>query len=726
MAQPETSHKRRASEDWERSPAVKYQKVYYDVGQGHSCDYRSVSMTSDEPQSLDDQLSALATSFQRLRISSAFEQLPDEILSGILEHLAPDAIEVGPGTSLLDRQRSAKWQSFFASRSDVINFGLVNKRFNRIANPFRYRSLLVSQPFSLCRLVMSFLMDPSLASQVRHLSAALVLDSHQTVIAVAKAWKLLCWTHLPRHTPRFPCFHPYWNVFNWLGGLNHENPKYPSALFCTMLSFTNRLESLNFRADPPQDNPPTIRSPLWNWFLDDENPFAEADNSIPKGIVVGFPSREQLSSCPTWPPPNLRDITIESDLRGEGSTVFKLDVVPHVDGVEHRYALVNSGLSTRNPVELLKRETIRAMSGSEHTALRSYLDGIMRIPELEDADDDVHAHVETLKSLTFTPVPTPINITAARKLEATLKLLPLEWSPRLSVRRKRVAFSLNEFLHDGKQGRTLDQTISMKNLDTLTLRAEKVAFGCPSVENPSRFATGRLSLQRRLLDDTAPYGQCLKHLHLLLRMEEPVTASMYLPGDGRITGLHRLAKLKELSITTEGLFGGWHMLRPLFGGPEFVEALTGPVNPYGRVDELDDVPVSNGDVDGDGDGEKLRAIVEDLPHLETLRLIDWYAAYANPIQLPITKQSAATGAKQDWVTKLAALQKSMMLGLRKLAPILKERRPSVKHVTFWIHKWDNTAADAVWPDWSKSKDGLKKMKKVYKEAGITLRVVKGA
>jgi len=712
-----------AIEDWnhERFPLVHWDRGAFPIKKRRSYYFRTYQERVSRhlakpplPPTDDADIRALTDELRCLRLGITLQSLPDEILCRIVEYLAPEPVAIGlhTNTSLRDRlgDSSDKWGNFFGDRANITNLCLVNARFNSIASSFLYRNIFLSRPASLIQLLRSTIRTPSLQRQVRHLNCDINFNSDSTREEMMNEYR--------RN-----------GVVDKSSLIVSGGTGYAWKKFFRLLSRLNRLESLGlFHAKPSRS---TGRPGSWLWFTDEENPFADCF------------IQDRLFDM-RWPPAFLRDVTIDTGEEEQARSFIHINVVPRADVADHRRILDRSGFEVDDLVNLLKPAAIHSLQASDHLDLRSYLDGLKRIPEIDNANVELHDHIDNLMSLTYHPDPTASEFdrVAARELAHTLRLLTTAFSTRLLTRSKHLAFGLNDFVDVPTTVRPIDSAISMTNVESLEIR-DSGHF------DEELIRRSRGSLQWALLKQETPFSR-LKRLRLLLRVPRPVTTTIY-DRIGRLRNLSRLSRLEELTITMEGLFGSTRNLGQLFGGANFAEA--------------DDGKDDDNDPRDFVETEALEDIVSGLPgHLETLRIVDWYHEYSEPARLlPIRigdvdeAEEPRSGRKgddicdQDCVQRLSALQHAMMAALSKLAPVLKAHS-RVKKVVFWVHKWNVPDGDDVWSNWSqapaetadsteaeasptrtkkkgaqkqktKSTSNLRKLKREYKDLGLTLRVV---
>ena len=673
------------------------------------------------PSVTTDEMNLLVQKLHRLRIRSLLDLLPNELLLCILNHLGPEpvALSFSPRVSLQGRTWYGieHWTGFFQARADILSLCRVNKRLNALATPLLYRNIFLSRPTSLVGLLANCVERPSLGRAVRHINCSISLGK-DTQAETVQAWNTVSMerlAHLDLDPSRPPTFKKlsYWFTAFLIG--RGKSDQLTVAIFNTLLTLTNRLEGLALLLSAP-DRSQAPRSVLWNWLLDEANPFADAPYSFPKVITAGTPTRQDLETTPCWPPPFLRDITVELDCYGEGANFIHLEVVPLADGLAAASKLQASALAM--PTKVFNSSAIRSLSAHGHINLSSYLDSLKRISDVEHSIRDLDAHIENLKSLIYSPTPDEIDNEAARELSQVLHHLPLRWSPRLSVRRKRLEFTLSDFIssNSATSPRWVELAINVSNVESLKLMGE------PSFVKP--LPVQAVYLQPRLLRSQTPFSS-LKELQLYLRLDKTQSATVY-GRQGRLRNLVNLGSLKSLVIPLEALFGPRRQLVQQFNLRDLVASP--PAGP---------LPV----------GQTVGQIISELPpHLEELQLVDWYHQYhswarecaihsSTPTDGVVqgaggTASTSRLGSPADWkpgcVGRLEELQKLIVAALTNLASVLQEERPSIKRVIFRVNDWDSEDMRKVWLDWAKGKRGVRQLKKVYKEGKMTLRVVQNA
>ncbi|KAK0708532.1 hypothetical protein B0H67DRAFT_590495 [Lasiosphaeris hirsuta] len=777
---PRMMGKRAAPEEWPDSPS-KVTKldddcididIDIDIGSGHSHSSNTSPTLPDytdfDTSMLTAKLEQLTTRLEKLRLPSPFELLPSEIVLQILEHVAPEPIAIQPGTSLWDRT-TEKWEVFICGRQDLINFSRTSKRMHALANDLKYRNVFISRPKSMCQLLVHLIKNPWMAPLMRHFTSAIALASliegnHETTLEMSAAWRHLSCLHLGGLVPdpNLAPDHPYKRLSDWFchGPVTTlDTPRFVYVVFFTLLCFGNRLESLSFLLPAPGRH--NVRcSPVWSWFLHEGSPFDGRDSCVPRDLITWLPSGEQLANGPCWPPPCLRDVTIEfgqsrdfksydplaiggDRLLGMTNSATRqlirparepaanenfihLDIVPHADAVTYAKILAQSGLSPEALAKFVKSpfSTIPHLSDPDHLTLRSCLDALaVHVPDLTD----LHDHLATIGATTYCADPAsrpPISPEQTRLLTRTLALLPTDWSPRLSIRAKRLALPIDdafgyEYAISGR--RRIENMLCMHNVEALTLHV-------PSSPRTKCDWYRRESRLDSVLAKKSPFLAHLEELHLPLRMNALETSHVY-GFEGRVgLGLGRLVKLRELTVTMEGLFGGLKEWPRMFGSS---------VGFYPMVPANGDDWASYSALFGKEDG--LEELVASLPPtLETLTLIDWYGEYADAKNmLPrAVKGLAVDRAGEDkltWVKKLSDMQEAVADGLFNLAPFVA-KMPRLKKIVYLVHKWDDAEADALWPAWcvrthkptSKATE-LKRLKKRYSTFGIRLSVkIKGS
>lgn len=120
---------------------------------------------------------------KNLKLAPSFGQLPDEVLTAILELLVPQPVTLqgGTGTSLCNLNTS-EWAAFFARRRDLLNLRRVSQRLGTLVEPLLYRNLVIQGPKSVAVLLCGLIRDPSLGPRIRHISSAIALGSPETAV----------------------------------------------------------------------------------------------------------------------------------------------------------------------------------------------------------------------------------------------------------------------------------------------------------------------------------------------------------------------------------------------------------------------------------------------------------------------------------------------------------------------------------------------------------------
>ena len=723
---PSRPGKRPASLDWDVS--TRAEKIPRRVGTRTLLQGRNIPKSCH--QNFDSIVVALTDQLRRLHIRDpvGLHSLPDKILLQILEHLAPLRPVIQSETSLENRC-TPRWHEFFADRRNLHAAALVNKRFYQLAKPLLCRTVFISQPRSLSKLFLQLVATPAERALIRHFICAVPLKDDQTRAETESLWKDVVFADTYRAVRR-KADQPTQHMLLWFHLVGYSQrtslPSFASVILASLLCVVPRLQSLDVHlGEPPLGAGNRSVHTLWRWFLDDIDPWIENDVTLPKTTHSGELSKEQLAVSPCWPPPFLRDVTVEFALSNDKlrSGFVHLDVVPHADAIQHteliRSELVRgTALKFNKAADLLKPSNIQQLDGLDHISLLSYLDGLKRIPDIEYGGTELGDYIEALKSMVYSSTPPEINRQAAKELTKAVNLLPIHWSKRLSTRSKKIHLPLSLFL----EGRRFERIMTMDNVTSLTLYAD----GDSEVTEPI------YELENRLLGLGALW-QHLEELSLPLRMNQEMNAVAF-PGYDGLHGLKALLRLNKLSITWEALFGPPEMLTKMFGGPRC--SLDPPYDRDAneRTFIVEAADLCNYVVEcADDHGESLNRVVEDLPpELEELRLIDWYGQYTEPdLRLPViidTKAMILDGEDEvvkipSWTCRLADIQAAVVHGLRKLAPVLKSRRPSVKRLVFHVHHWNDKEAYAVWTEWGRNPRGLRALRREFSAVGIALKVL---
>lgn len=522
------------------------------------------------------------------------------------------------------------------------------------------------------------------------------------------------------------------------------NRRAGQAFFCAILCLTNRVETLNLHlpnmlalsADPRLRS--GSLSSLWKWFLDDTNPFAEFSKVIPMNVTAGWPTTPQLLERPCWPPPFLRNLTVEiSPHNGDcapGSYVH-LDVVPPIDAWQHAALLKLNGLALFDPVDLLRPCRLRNLSPAEMLCVTGYLDGLQRIPYIADSSDTMNTHLERLKHFDNYLSSPDYDQASAQGLARILSLLPApgRWNSRLLTRSKALSLPMSAlFLLD------FGQLAPPSSISGLTFRYD-IGDSCPR----PRFGFGPRGcrLQTKLFGPKTckAYMASLEELHLPLRhptnLAGPASSGIdRLRLSSAETGSY-LPRLKVLELTTEALFGSLLNMHRVFRGERFTRSST-----LGSCDRsrFDDIPHTSA-IAPNPSTRDLEAIVDELPPaLTELKLIEWWFHFSEPMIMPVrsTQRKPSVGEEEEgWPERYKHVQRAFVAGLRELAGVLRERRPSVNKVTVVVHSWttarylgealdeDKREAGHVWMSWAREKMvGLKALKRMFRDKGIVLKV----
>ncbi|KAK1754204.1 hypothetical protein QBC47DRAFT_403589 [Echria macrotheca] len=662
-------------------------------------------------------MSTISQTLENLSLTSPFERLPDEVLLQIVEYLAPEPVPVNSRNQL--RYRTGKrWDGFFTDRTNLHRVCLVNRRLNRIATPLVYRTIFLSRPQSLRRLFLTLLFDPPRASLIRHVNSAVDLEtawSHWSQEAASELPAALESSFLHRQQGGFMAL----ELVAWRSWLqlhvqagNRDN-NLPAIIFCAILSLANRLESLGFLSEGPQ--PGHRRPDLWNWFLDEHHRFAQWGMSIPpvlENVRGGDFTPDTSLGLPRWPPPFLREVALECSFGDRGSIFIDLDIVPHMDALQHASLLKTCGFS-QQPLHLLKPSVIRGLDGIEHGTARNYFDGLLRIPSVADASPSVHRHIEVLKSLAHSVTPQDLDHDALKQLSRQVETFPLDWSPRLTTLAKSMTVTIESL--DLIRADLIEKKMNMLNVRSLTVRDEPTP--CDLFSRRANRGTAKSILEKRILQLDTPWDH-LESLELLIKSSPSSDGICF--GKHGLSGFDRLSDLKRLRLPMEALFGCTANLRKVFGG--------GIYAPMG-MDKSRQMALIDSPVYYD-EGETLEDIIEHLPpDLATLHLIDWYEEYTEPRELLPVRLDVGGWPRLDvdWITRLAELQQGIVEALGKLAKCLKNTRPTVKRVVFQVHRFDgrfdDPAANKLWMEWGMRKDGQKALRKLYRWQGIEFKVV---
>lgn len=638
---------------------------------------------------------------------------------------------------------------YLKGRNNIKSLCLVNKRTRRLATPLLYQSVLIWQPKHLWALGRAFATDTSLALHVRHFNCAVNLEEAGTAVA-SHVWEL--W-QFPNHWTGdgIGASHPYHRFSNWFVQCEAVyssrfilNRRAGQAFFCAILCLTNRVETLNLHlpnmfalaADPRLRSGPV--SSLWKWFLDDTNPFAEFSKVIPMAVTTGSPTTPQLLERPCWPPPLLRKITVEispdHDACAPGSYVH-LDVIPPIDAWRHAALLKLNGLALFDPVDVLRPCRLRKLSPAEILCVTGYLDGLQRIPYIADSSDTMITHLERLKHFDNYLSSPDYDHASAQGLARVLRLLPApgRWNSRLLTRSKALSLPMWAlFLLDFRQ------LSPPSSISALTFRYD---MGDPGPTPSLGFFQRGYFMQTKLFGPAVckAYMASLEELHLPLRyptnLAGPVSFGIdRLKLSSAETGSY-LPRLKVLELTTEGLFGSLLNMHRVFGGERFTRSST--VGCCDRLD-IDGIPHTSPMAPSPSTRD-LEAVVDELPPaLTELKLIEWWFYFSEPMIMPVrfTQRKPSMGEMEEgWPERYKHVQRAFVAGLRELARVLGERRPSVNKVTVVMHSWttgqywgealdeDKREAGQVWMSWARQKTvGLRALKRVYRDKGIVLKV----
>ncbi|KAK0743007.1 hypothetical protein B0T18DRAFT_174097 [Schizothecium vesticola] len=730
-----------------------------------------------EPEAFDSSLDDLVDALKMLHITTPFERLPNEVLLKIFEELAPTPVAPRGNTSLGSIRRvvqlehsppvaqgtTSHWAEYLNGRNNIKTLCLVNKRTRLLATPLLYRSILIWQAQHLWALGRAFAIDPSLPSHVRHFNCAVDLEQADTTVT-PHAWE--SW-QFPNHWmgKDTGASHPYHRFSRWFVQCEAANnsslaPNYRAgqAFFCAILCLTNRVETLNVQLPVMLDTrlgpraAGTVPS-LWRWFLDDTNPFAEFSKVIPMTVTAGSPTEAQLLGRPCWPPPFLRNITVEISPDGLSGSYVHLDVIPPIDALQHAALLKLNGLAPFDPVDVLRPSRLRKLSPAEMLCVTGYLDGLQQIPYIADSSDAMTTHLDRLKAFDAYLSSPDYDHTSARGLAQILRLLPAPgtWNSRLLTRSKSLSLPLWAlFVLD------FGQLEPPSSISTLTFRYDVVdSRPLPGLE----ILLTRHRLQTHLLDPTACPAciPTLEELHLPLRIPIFLTNLAYFGRGGRLrlssaeTGSY-LPDLKVLELTTEALFGALVNMHGVFGGRRFITVGHPPADGEMPITHVapsttttsSSVAPSTAATDPLTRG--LEALVDELPPaLKELKLLEWWWPFSEPVMMParFTQRRppsavAPVGEKEErWPKRYKHVQRAFVAGLEELAGVLGEKRPSVDKVTVVVHSWtsgqyyagaavaeeDKREAGRVWMSWAKEKKvGLKALKKVFRDKGIAFKV----
>lgn len=637
---------------------------------------------------------------------------------------------------------------YLKGRNNIKNLCLVSKEIRSLATPLLYQSILISRSKHLWALGRAFATDPSLATHVRHFNCAVNLEEAGTAVA-SHVWELY---QFPNHWmgDGIGAAHPYHRFANWFvqcealySSRYTLNRRAGQAFFCAILCLTNRLETLNlhlpsmfaFAVDARLRSGPV--SSLWKWFMEDTNPFAEFSKVIPMDVTPGSPTTPQLLERPCWPPPLLRNITVEINDKGDcapGSYIH-IDVVPPIDAWRHAALLKLNGLALFDPVDVLRPCRLRKLSPAEMLCVTGYLDGLQRIPYIAESSDAMTTHLDRLKDFdTYLSSP-DYDATSARELSQILSLLPGPgiWNSRLLTRSKALSLPMSAlFLVDFRQ------LAPPSSISSLTFRYD---IGDSSPRPGSAFVPRGCPLQTKLFGTAAcrTYMASLEELHLPLRNPTnnagpPSSGIDRLKLSSAETGSH-LPCLKVLELTTEALFGSLLNMHRVFRGARFTRPSTA-----GHHDRssLDDIPQTSATAPNPSTRD-LGAIVDELPPaLTELKLIEWWCHFSEPMTMPFrfAQRKPSVGEEEEgWPERYKHVQRAFVAGLRELAGFLGERRPSVSKVTVVVHSWttaqclgealdeDKREAGEVWMSWAREKVvGLKVLRRMYRDKGIVLKV----
>ncbi|KAK4110864.1 hypothetical protein N656DRAFT_183756 [Canariomyces notabilis] len=672
----------------------------------------------------DSTLAALADDLGGLAMARTLDVLPDEILTSIFEYLIPQPVALGNGTSLCNRL-VWEWTSYCIAKADLVRLCRVSRRIYTIARPLLYRNILITRPYGLCLLLCNLVRNPWLGRHIRHISSAISLEDPDTVSRCGRAWECLSTLFLDhlQLDGDIGQDHSFWKVRSWFkqhAANNVTDPLFPSMVLCAILCLANKIETLYLLLREPSPDFP--RSVMWTWFLDDANSSVESHHSIPQGITTstGYPPWEQLNETPCWPPPFLWKVVIEFGDYG-GCNLVTCYMIRHIDsgiymhqrdkfcvpGMEDTLTALNQG---RYP-----RSSIVRLTAEEHSHFNGYLDSLMRLEffrnlRLKRFIDALKAMAHTqaipsrdLKAMAYTGTVHSRDLISSsqmtlRSLGEILSHMKRSWSPRLNVINKFLSIHVGDFLY--RLLPLTEKPIHIDNLVSLTLYSEP-----PRSSDMSELVTDRwrrydpmlssphrpLEFRLFALSQKAPK---LRELHLPLCMGPDLTAFIYGP-PGRLRWLDRLASLRTLTITMEGLFGKFARCAYIFD-----LLARQPPNAAGTAStkELEE--------------RMLRGLVEALPpSLARLNLIEWFGEYVN----------------EEWTasqkSRIEKYHRIIVMGLWKLPRFVKEQRPALKMIEFRSKPWEDLNSDALLEYWATiGRRAIFYVIKAYERHGVKLAI----
>jgi hypothetical protein len=622
----------------------------------------------------------------RLRDPTSLHSLPAEILQRIAEFLIPEPVTASERDDSFIRDRNQyKWSRFFDNRQSLVNLGRTSRRIRGIAGPLIYRNIFIEKPSNLCSLIINLAQNPSLGPLVRHITSAIDLRP-ENFDEVWKAWGAVL--------PRYPAARKGFNSpaaspillthlpENWPISEPGMRVELAGFLLATLLGLTNRIEVLGIllpehRGLPRNDhhNPP---STMWKWLLERGTwPFPNPHGQL-HGNTDSFnahpssPSLSQLQTEPYWPPPFLRDVSVEYDsgVAGLGS-IFRLDIVPHYEAIEHATLRQRCGFGSLDPAVILSPQHLKAVTGTIHLDALRYIDGLKRIPHIKNGGVGLCEHLDNLRAATVrgSDASTGVNHSASLNLSLALEHIQPRWTSGLAVKTKSLTIHYQNFRD--LSYRALIHTIhrTMGNVQSLCLR---------SSGRINRMTRHALMLSVYFDGTGERHFPNIRRLALRLTISEKETLFVYGPY-GRFRCRQGLRCLQELEITMEGLFGSLTNMGHVFGGQNFISLVPGQaVGP-----------------------ESLIQIINSLPsNLETLIIGDWWHQYSDPKNLlPVQgnvgddpselRKGKSNG--EDCLERLSAIQKATVEALATLAPLLR-RNTKIRKVVFLAFRWN--AADA--------------------------------
>ncbi|KAK1836779.1 hypothetical protein QBC39DRAFT_402770 [Podospora conica] len=743
-----------------------------------------VAFAVPESEALDSCLNDLVASMERLHLTPtpSIEKLPSEILLKIFEYLAPTPVTPQGRTRLATLKRPdlpPHWTRYLDGRQDIKSLCLVSQKTRLVATPLLYRSILIWQLRQLHTLARTFSVAPRLALNTRHINCAVDFDRVDTAPTFhhSSPWRFP--THWMGNKVR--ASHPYRRFNTWFAqseaGSNPlfaRNNRAGEALLCAILCVTNRVETLNLILHR-QSELLRPRPSLWNWLFDTTDSLFQVNMVIPTGLTAAAPTKEQLLECPHWPPPFLRNLTVECSSRGMTGSLIQFDIVPYADVLRHQDLLRYHRWSRLDPFDLLRSRRHDLFHPSDIVHLTGYLDGLQRIPHIADSSPAITTHLDSLKQLdTYFSSP-DYDYVSAQSLTEILTMLRVPWtydSPLLT-RSKMVSKALRLFFNYD-----FPRISGPTGISSLTL-THQIGDENPCV--PEIPGTTLPCFQNRLL--TPPFCPDfipnLVDLDLSIRMEQHATRLAYIIrgrlklGDTELGSY--LPRLQTLRLTTEAWLGSLVSLHHVLGGERFWYPGGGanPPDPRNLMNIATDFAAPSAAAANDlstttssllspsstaspattptsPPTRHLEALVSELPPgLKELHLIEWWWPFSSPAaNMPARYDAAAaageTQEEETWPERYARVQGALVAGLGELAGVLGRLRPSVKKVTVEVNSWtsypgnydvrggtregtserERREAGRVWVEWAKVKGtGLKGLKRRFRERGVEFKVV---